>query len=69
MTREVEKLGHLFGPSIGMARVREASLRITKLVKERMAHGIDGRETLGWGVLEECSDQLYSIVRSLAENL
>lgn len=69
MTREVEKLGHLFRPSVGMAGVWEASLRITKLIKERMAHGIDGRETLGWSILEESSNELNSIIGSLAENL
>lgn len=69
MTREVKKLGHLFRPSIRMARVWKAGLKITKLVKERMAHGINGRETLGWSILEERCDQLNGLVGSLAENL
>lgn len=69
MTREVKKLGHVLGSPGGVARVREATLRLTKLVEERMDHGIDGRKTLGRGVLQQQRDQIDCVGAGLAEHL
>lgn len=39
--REVEEDRHIFGATIGMARVRESSVRIAKLVEEWMHHSLN----------------------------
>jgi len=55
---KIEKTRQVLGTAIRMAGVREAAVRIAELVKEGVDHGIDGRETLSWGVLEQRRDQI-----------
>jgi len=61
MLVEIEKTRQVLGTAIRMAGVGEAAVRITELVKERVDHGIDGRETLSRGVLEQRGDQIDSL--------
>ena len=52
-----------------MARVGESTIRRTKLVEERVHHGLDGRETLCRGVLEKGRNQLNRIWSCFTEDL
>ena len=61
MLVEIEKTRQVLGTAIRMAGVGEAAVRITELVKEGVDHGIDGRETLSRGVLEQRGDQIDSL--------
>lgn len=51
-----------------MTRVGESGARIAQLVEEGVDHGIDGREPLGGGILEEARDQLDGVLVGLAED-
>ena len=69
MMREVEQLRHFLAATSGMSRIWESTIRSTKLVEERVNHGLDGGETLGRGVLQESRDQLNCIWSRFAEDL
>ena len=51
------------------ARVLEAGVGVPQFIEERMSHGLDGGQTLGRSVLQQSSNQIDRLVRSLAENL
>lgn len=42
MHREIEEWWKLSRSTTGMTRVREATARLSQLIKERMHHGVDG---------------------------
>lgn len=69
MATKVKELGQVFQRSARVTGVGETGLGIAKLVKERMYHGLDGRLSLGWRVLEQTRDEIDGIVVSLAEHL
>ena len=69
MAREIKQPWHLFRSSVRMTRVRKSALGIPQLVKERMTHGIDCRETLRWCILQERRNQINSIVRCFTKHL
>lgn len=66
---EIEQLRHLLGACIRMTGVREATLRVAELIKERVTHSINSRETLGRSVLKESGNELDCVVGCLAEDL
>lgn len=57
MTGEIEEHGHIFDWASRMARIGEFGAGVAQLVEEGVDHGIDGREALGRGVLEEARDR------------
>jgi hypothetical protein len=69
MTREVEELWELLRRPVGVTRVGEATSRVTKLVKEWVAHCLDSRQTLSRRIFEQSGDQLDCVRRCLAEDL
>ncbi len=69
MSGEVEEGGKILQRPIGVARIGQLGVRIPQLIKERMAHGLDRRETLSRGILEETGDEVDGIWRSFAEDL
>ncbi len=68
MTGEIEKGGQILDWAIWMTRVREAGRGLSQLVKEWVNHSIDGRQSLGGGILEEARNQLNGVRVSLAED-
>lgn len=69
MVGEVKELGKRLAGGTSFARVREADTLLTKLVEEGVSKGVDGGETLGWGVLQKKGDQVNEVIASLAEHL
>lgn len=69
MTRKIEKRGQILDWTIWVTRIRESGRRISQLIKERVNHSINGRQSLGGSVLEEARNQLDGIRLSLAEDL
>lgn len=69
MSREV-KQGRKFARSTTcMSGVGKTGTGISQFVEERLNHRIDGRQSLGWCVLQKSRDQIDCIWRSLPENL
>jgi hypothetical protein len=66
---EVVQLRHIAGGSVRVTRVWQTRVRISQLIKERVHHGVDGRQTLGWRVFEQFRDQIDRIRISLPEHL
>ncbi len=56
MAGEVKEFWHLFRSAGSMTRIRKAAVRSPKLVKERVHHGIDGREALSRSVFKKSRD-------------
>lgn len=56
MPREIEKIRQVPGRIIGVPRIRQFGLRIPKLIEERMAHGLDRGQALGWSVFQQSRD-------------
>lgn len=52
-----------------MARIRKTSVGVPQFIEERLAHCIDGRESLGWCILQQGRNQINGIRRGLSENL
>ncbi len=69
MTGEIKKPRHFLRSTGCVARVRESTIRRTKLVEEWVDHCLDGRKTLCRGILKESRDQVDSILSSFAEHL
>ena len=69
MSREIEKIRQVPGPIVGVPRIRQFGLRIPKLIEERMAHGLDRGQALGWSVFQQSRDQINGLVGGLLENL
>ena len=67
--REVEQIWQLFHASVGVPGIGKATVRVTKLVEEGMAHCLYGGETLGWGILEQSCDEVDGFGRRLPEYL
>ena len=53
MVGEFEKVRHVLGCAIGVARVRKLDVRIPKLVEEWVHHSLDSGQTLSRRVLEQ----------------
>ncbi len=66
---KVKKLGHLLRCPIRMTRIWEATLRISQFVEERMAHGINRREALRRGILEQGRNQINGFGRRFPKHL
>lgn len=56
MVVEIEEGRKILGTSIGMTRVGQARSRIPNLIKEGVDHGVNGRQALSRGVLEQLGD-------------
>jgi hypothetical protein len=69
MMSEVVQLRHVPGGSVRVARVWQACVGISQFVKERVNHGVDGRQTLCWRVFKEFRDQIDGTRISLSEHL
>ena len=69
MASKVEEGGKIPGGSVGMTRVRETGVGVSQFIEKWMSHGFDGGKTLSRGILQESSDQVNRVVRSLAEDL
>jgi hypothetical protein len=50
---ELEKVGHVLGCAIGVARVGQLDVGIPELIEERVDHGLDSGQTLSGRVLEQ----------------
>lgn len=69
MTREVEEGRKVLDLAVRVTRVWKARVWIAQFVEERVHHGVDGRQALGWCVLEQAGDEIDGIAISLAEDL
>jgi hypothetical protein len=69
MERKVVQFRHVSRGSVGMTRIWETSCRIPQLIEERMDHGVNCRQPLGRGVLQQLGDEIDRIGICLPEHL
>ena len=69
MPREVEEGWHLLGRAIGVTRIGKATIRVTELIEERMAHCLNSRKALCGCVLEQSRDQIDRFGGCFAKDL
>lgn len=69
MTREIKERGQVFGGVVVMTRIWQAGSRISQLIEERMAHSLNGRQSLCGCVFQEGGDQVDRLRRCLSEYL
>ena len=58
MVVEIKEIWQLFGSAVGVTRVGQSRRRISDLIEERVDHGVNGRQPLCRGVLEELRNQI-----------
>jgi len=68
MPAKVEEAGEI-PKTLAATGIRQLSVWVTQLVEERMAHGLDSRETLSGSILKQSRYQINSFRRSFAEYL
>jgi hypothetical protein len=56
--REIEQVRETTGSPVGMARVWQYGVRVSKFVKERLHHSIYSRKALRRSVLQQFRDQV-----------
>ena len=69
MNGEVKQGGKIPDWAIHIPGIWQLGVGITKLVKERVAHGFHSRQTLSWGVFEQLRDEVNRLRASLTEHL
>ena len=69
MAREIKEGRQILDRAIWMTRIRESGRGLSQLIKEWVNHSVDGRQSLGGGILEEARNQLNGVRVSLAEDL
>ena len=52
-----------------MTGILQPSVRIAQLIKERVSHGFDGRQSLGRRVFEKFGDKVDGVVVGLSKHL
>ena len=69
MTGKIEEGGKFAKLAGTVPRVGQHGVGVSKLIEERMNHGIDGGLSLGWGILGQAGDEVNSISVRLSEDL
>lgn len=66
---ELEKVGHILGRTVRVARIRQLDIRVPQLIEEWVDHRLNSGKTLSRCVLEQFRDEVDCVGISLAEDL